>query len=312
MKKVIAMLLVLTMMFALCACGNSDNKTTEGSNQTEVETTQGEEENKEVVEVPFEVGDDATEYVIDGASGWTVQTVNVKIVSGEDVLYNGTVNLTSDDQFVSEVTYAAIVEAGISQDGVQAGFINSIGDYVSGTNADGDYMYWSYTVNGKYVPLASNQMRVLEGDYILWEFIKYDENLVVEPKPSGMVAPFEVGSDATEYTVDGSSGWTSATVNVKIVSGEDILYNGTVTLTSDMLAASEYTYAAIVEAGISQDGVQAGFINSIGDYVAGTNAEGIYMFWSYTVNGKYVPFACNQMALLDGDYLLWEYIAYEE
>lgn len=80
------------------------------------------------------MGDQTTTYAIDGASGWTEQTVNIKITAGEDVLYNGTVTLTSDDQFVSEVTYAAIAEAGISQDGVLAGFVNSIGDYVSGTD----------------------------------------------------------------------------------------------------------------------------------------------------------------------------------
>ena len=82
---------------------------------------------------------------------------------------------TRAERILTEATYAAITEAGISQDGVLAGFVNSIGDYVGGTDADGNYVYWGYTVNGKYVPFACNQMPVLEGDYILWEFQTYTE-----------------------------------------------------------------------------------------------------------------------------------------
>ena len=288
MKKILAFVLTAVMILSLAACGSTKS------------------------EVPFEVGKQSTEYTVDGASGWTKQTVNIKIAAGEDVLYNGTVTLTSDDQFVSEATYAAITEAGISQDGVLAGFVNSIGDYASGTDADGNYIYWGYTVNGKYVPLACNQMRVLDGDYIAWNFEVFDDSAAPKEIPSGIVAPFEVGDQTTEYTVEGASGWTTETVNVKIVAGEDVLYNGTVTLTSDNVLVSEATYAAITEAGISQDGVLAGFVNSIGDYVGGTDAEGNYVYWGYTVNGKYVPFACNQMPVLEGDYILWEFQTYTE
>ena len=288
MKKILAFVLSAVMILSLAACGSTKS------------------------EVPFEVGKQSTEYTVDGASGWTKQTVNIKIAAGEDVLYNGTVTLTSDDQFVSEATYAAITEAGISQDGVLAGFVNSIGDYASGTDADGNYVYWGYTVNGKYVPLACNQMRVLDGDYIAWNFEVFDDSAAPKEIPSGIAAPFEVGDQTTEYTVEGASGWTTETVNVKIVAGEDVLYNGTVTLTSDNVLVSEATYAAITDAGISQDGVLAGFVNSIGDYVGGTDAEGNYVYWGYTVNGKYVPFACNQMPVLEGDYILWEFQTYTE
>ena len=288
MKKILAFVLSAVMILSLAACGSTKS------------------------EVPFEVGKQSTEYTVDGASGWTKQTVNIKIAAGEDVLYNGTVTLTSDDQFVSEATYAAITEAGISQDGVLAGFVNSIGDYASGTDADGNYVYWGYTVNGKYVPLACNQMRILDGDYIAWNFEVFDDSAAPKEIPSGIAAPFEVGDQTTEYTVEGASGWTTETVNVKIVAGEDVLYNGTVTLTSDNVLVSEATYAAITEAGISQDGVLAGFVNSIGDYVGGTDADGNYVYWGYTVNGKYVPFACNQMSVLEGDYILWEFQTYTE
>ena len=288
MKKLLALILAAVMTLSLAACGSAQPK------------------------VPFEVGDQTTTYAIDGASGWTEQTVNIKITAGEDVLYNGTVTLTSDDQFVSEVTYAAIAEAGISQDGVLAGFVNSIGDYVSGTDADGNYVFWGYTVNGKYVPLACNQMRVLDGDYIAWDFQVYDETAAPEEIPSGITAPYKVGEQTIAYTVEGASGWTTENVYVKIVAGEDVLYNGTVTLTSDNILVSEATYAAITEAGISQDGVLAGFVNSIGDYVGGTDADGNTVYWGYTVNGKYVPFGCNQMPVLEGDYILWEFQTYTE
>ena len=288
MKKILAFVLAAFMILSRAACGSTKS------------------------EVPFEVGKQSTEYTVDGASGWTKQTVNIKIAAGEDVLYNGTVTLTSDDQFVSEATYAAITEAGISQDGVLAGFVNSIGDYASGTDADGNYIYWGYTVNGKYVPLACNQMRILDGDYIAWNFEVFDDSAAPKEIPSGIVAPFEVGDQTTEYTVEGASGWTTETVNVKIVAGEDVLYNGTVTLTSDNVLVSEATYAAITDAGISQDGVLACFVNSIGDYVCGTDADGNYVYWGYTVNGKYVPFACNQMPVLEGDYILWEFQTYTE
>ena len=299
MKKLVSMLLASAMLLSLAACGG-DKGTNGPSGPKEPEKPQ----------VPFVVGTDSTEYTVDGASGWNTETVNVKISAGEDVLYNGTVTLTSDDLFVSEFTYAAIVEAGISQDGVLSGFITSIGDYVSGTDADGNYVYWGYTVNGKYVPMACNEMRMLEGDYVEWTFAAYSED-AGEPIPSGITAPFEVGTDSTEYTVDGASGWNTETLYIKISAGDDVLYNGTVTLTSDSLLVSEVTYAAIVEAGISQDGVLSGFVTSIGDYVSGTDADGNYMFWGYSVNGKSAPFGCNQLPVLDGDYIEWTFQTYE-
>ena len=263
-------------------------------------------------EGPFTPGEDETEYEVDGASGWTKETVFLKIVAGEDVLYDGTVTLTSDNVLVSEFTYAAIVEAGIGAEGVLEGFITSIGDYVAGNDADGNYQFWGFSVNGKYVPVACNQMPALEGDYILWKYQKYDAEagFDTEAKPCGYDAPFEVGEDETEYEVDGASGWTKTTANVKITAGEDVLYNGTVTLTSDNALASEFTYAAIVEAGIGSEGVLEGFATSIGDYVAGNDADGNYLFWGFSVNGKYVPLACNQMVILEGDYITWDYQVY--
>ncbi len=218
-------------------------------------------------EPTFEVGEDETEYTVDGASGWNTTTA----------------------------------------------FVNYIGDYVGGTDADGNYVYWSFAVNGKYTPHTCTDMKILEGDYITWDFVVYDADAGFSTEaalPCGYDAPFEVGEDETEYAVEGASGWNMATINVKIVAGEDVLYNGTVALTSDTLAVNEATLAAIYEAGCGSDGVEAGFVNSIGDYVSGTDADGNYVYWAYTVNGKNVPFACNEFRLLDGDYVLWQFTTF--
>lgn len=263
-------------------------------------------------EAPFAVGEDQTEYVVDGSSGWNTETVYVRIAAGEDVLFSGTVTLTSDNLFASEFTYAAIVEAGIGSEGVLEGFVNAIGDYVGGSDAEGNYVFWGYSVNGKYAPFACNQMRLLEGDYLSWEFQVYDEEAVLnaEALPTGFDAPFTVGGDETEYEVDGASGWTFGTINMQIVAGEAVIYDGIVNLKSDNMLVSEATYAAIVEAGVGAEGVLEGFVTSIGDYVGGTDADGNYVYWGFTVNGKNVPFACNQMPLLDQDYVLWELQVY--
>ena len=121
----------------------------------------------------FEVGEDEAEYTVDGASGWNVVTAFVKIAAGEDVLFNGVVTLTSDTLSVAEATLAAIYEVGCGQEGLEAGFVTSIGEYVAGTDADGNYVYWSNTVNGKYVPLNCADFRLLDGDYVQWDFVTY-------------------------------------------------------------------------------------------------------------------------------------------
>lgn len=260
----------------------------------------------------FEVGEDETEYAVEGASGWNVVTAYVKITAGEDVLYNGKVTLTSDNLTVAEFTQAAVYEAGCGAEGIEAGFVTSIGEYVAGTDADGNYVYWANAVNGKYVPHTCTDMRVLEGYYITWDFVTYnaDAGFETEVLPCGYAAPFEVGEDEAEYAVEGASGWNVANINVKITAGEDVLFNGVVTLTSDTLTVAEATLAAVYEAGCGAEGIEAGFITSIGEYVSGTDADGNYVYWSNTVNGKYVPFSCDQLRLLDGDYVQWDFVTY--
>jgi len=266
-------------------------------------------------EGPFVPGEDFAEYEIENASGYNVVTVNMLITAGEDKIFDGKVKLTSDSLLASEFTQAAVFEAGCGADGIESGFVTFIGDYANGPDANGNYVCWTYTVNGKYVPLACNQFVLLEGDYIHWDYVAFsdsseDVSEVVEAAPTGFVPPFEVGEDETEYEVEGASGYTVETVNVKIVAGEDVLFNGKVKLTSDTVLASEFTQAAVYEAGCGADGIESGFVTYIGDYANGNDADGNYVYWSLSINGKYVPVSCNQIAVLDGDYILWDFVTY--
>ena len=108
----------------------------------------------------------------------------------------------------------------------------------------------------------------------------------------------------------GGAAMAAAPAFVKITAGEDVLFNGVVTLTSDSLTVAEATIAAIYEVGCGQEGLEAGFVTSMGEYVAGTDADGNYVYWANTINGKYVPFSCDQFRLLDGDYVQWDFVTY--
>ena len=151
MKKFFALFLSLMMLFACSAVA----ETVDMSAPT------------------FVVGEDTAEYEVEGASGYNVVNAFVKIAAGEDVLFNGVVTLTSDTLSVAEATLAAIYELGCGQEGLEAGFVTSMGDYVAGTDADGNYVYWSNTINGKYVPLNCADFRLLDGDYVQWDFVTY-------------------------------------------------------------------------------------------------------------------------------------------
>ena len=291
MKKFLALFLSLMMLFACSAAAESVDMSAP----------------------TFEVGEDETEYEVDGASGYNVVTAFVKIAAGDDVLYNGKVTLTSDTLTVAEFTQAAIYEIGCGQEGLETGFVTSMGDYVAGTDADGNYVYWANSVNGKYVPHTCNTVQVLEGYYINWDFVTYDVDAGFDTTtvlPCGFTAPFEVGEDTAEYEVEGASGYNVANINMKITAGEDVLFNGVVTLTSDNLTISEATLAAVYELGCGQQGLEEGFMTSLGDYVAGSDADGNYIYWANTVNGKYVPIICSEFRLLDGDYVQWDFVTY--
>lgn len=126
---------------------------------------------------------------------------------------------------------------------------------------------------------------------------------------SGPEWAWEPGTDTTTYEVSGHGPYAPTyTVYVKIEAGDDVLYDGTVTLTSDDMWANEFTSAALSEKGLAQDGLSAGFVNKIGDY-ENKEIDGEYMYWSWSVNGVPGNWGCNQYRLVDGMYLKWEYIA---
>ena len=118
--------------------------------------------------------------------------------------------------------------------------------------------------------------------------------------------PFKVGDDTTTYKVEGASDWAgTVTANVKIVAGEDVLYCGKVTVTSDTLYACEFAYAAVLEKGISQAGILEGFITNIGNY---SNEDPNYWMWYYQGNNP-TNFAINDVHVFEGDYILVSYEA---
>ncbi len=126
---------------------------------------------------------------------------------------------------------------------------------------------------------------------------------------SGPEWMWKPGEDSTTYEVAGHGPYAPTyTVYVKIQAGDDVLYDGTVTLVSDDMWANEFTSAALSEKGIAQDGLSAGFVNKIGDY-ENKEIDGQYMYWSWSVNGVMGNWGCNQYRLVDGMYLLWEYVA---
>lgn len=116
-------------------------------------------------------------------------------------------------------------------------------------------------------------------------------------------APFKVGKDTATYEVAGHSEWASTySAYVRIVAGDDELFNGTVTLTSDNMWMNEFTIAAVYEKGIGQEGLESGFVSKIGEYEGGDD-----MFWFMYLNGKYVSWACNEMHIFENDYIEWKF-----
>lgn len=114
------------------------------------------------------------------------------------------------------------------------------------------------------------------------------------------------GTDAVTVKSETASTYTPTfTVYVKVLGGDNkVLYDGSVTLTSDTMWANEFLKAAITDKGLAQDGIDYGFINKLGDY-ENNSTDNIY--WTYTVNGETPAWGCNQLQLRDGDYMLWTY-----
>ncbi len=254
----------------------------------------------------FEVGTDVVEAEAIDATEWSSTfTVNLKVVGGsETVLYNGTVQLKSNTMWASEFLKAAVTDKALAQEGIDVGFVTTLGDYVN--NAE-DGIYWMYTVNGVSPSWGCNQYQMRDGDYMLWtyEVVDWDATPVEPGRPTGDWA-FEVGTDEVVAEAIDATEWSPAfTINLKIVGGsDDVLFNGTVELTSNTMWASEFLKAAVTDKALAQEGIDVGFVTTIGDYV--NNAEDS-IYWMFTVSGITPSWGCNQFQMRQGDYMLWTY-----
>ncbi len=147
MKRVIsfmALALLVAMSFTLAACDDS-----------------------------VRVGDDTATFVSDDFDeewGLTIE-VKLKIIGGDDdVLYSGTVEISSMNPVGLEALIGATEEKGINLD-ESGGFINSIGGY---TNDFGEMIYWRFYVNGETAHLGAGTFQVREGDLIEFRYEAQD------------------------------------------------------------------------------------------------------------------------------------------
>lgn len=254
----------------------------------------------------FAVGTDTVESEALDATQWSPTfTINLKVVGGaQTVLYNGTVQLKSNTMWASEFLKAAVTDKALAQDGIDVGFVTTIGDYVN--NAE-DGIYWMYTVNGISPSWGCNQFQMRDGDYMLWTYEVVDWSATPEEpaRETGDWA-FAVGSDEVESEALDATQWSPTfTINLKIVGGSNtVLFNGTVTLKSNTMWASEFLKAAVTDKALAQEGIDVGFVTTIGDYV--NNAEDS-IYWMYTISGITPSWGCNQFQMRHGDYMLWTY-----
>ncbi|HZJ89945.1 MAG TPA: DUF4430 domain-containing protein [Bacilli bacterium] len=254
----------------------------------------------------FEVGSDqVTEEAPDAGQFTPTFTINLKIVGGaETILYNGTVTLKSDTMWGSEFLKAAVTDKALAQEGIDIGFVTTLGDYVN--NAE-ENIYWLYTVNGRQPDWGVNGYQMRDGDYMLWTYEAVDwEALVVDPERESGDWAFEVGADrVSEEAPDAGQYSPTYSINLKIVGGgDDVMFNGKVTLKSDTMWGSEFLKAAVTDKALAQDGIDVGFVTTLGDYV--NNAEE-NIYWLYTVDGREPSWGVNGYQMRDGDYMLWTY-----
>ena len=120
----------------------------------------------------------------------------------------------------------------------------------------------------------------------------------------------EAGNDTVKVESEGATEWDPEfTVMLKVTGlDDDILYDGTVTLKSPTVWASEFLKAAMDDKELAYTGIDDGNVTVLGDYAASQD-EGL--FWLYTVNGNSPAVYCNRLQLRDGDVMIWTYGPYE-
>ena len=155
MKKFVAMMLVLAMVFTFAACGGKEQP----------ESTQA--------EAPFQVGSDTVEATAENSSAYDPTfTINLRIVGGgEEELFNGTVKLQSPTMWCSEFLLAAVNAKGLAQSGIETGYVETIGDYAS--NA-AEQIFWFYYLNGESALFGCDKCQLRDGDYVEFVYEKYE------------------------------------------------------------------------------------------------------------------------------------------
>ena len=133
MKKIIAMLLALVMVFGLIACGNTTAPETQPATEPDLETTEATQ--AEVVGVPF--------------------TVIVTDVDGTETTF----------EYTSE---AATVGEALLAEGLIAGDVGEYGLYINTVNGitadwDKDQTYWAFYINGEYAMTGVDATEIEEG-----------------------------------------------------------------------------------------------------------------------------------------------------
>jgi hypothetical protein len=306
MKKVFTWMLIVAMVFTMAACqnvaANTDQPSGQPSEQQSAEQPSEQPSADTQTTEPATGGTDAVEAEAAGSGEYDpTYTITLKVTGPEDdVLYDGTVALKSPTMFASEFLKAAITDKGLAQDGIDVGFVTTLGDYVNDSEKE---LYWLYTVNGNDPPVGCNQLQMRDGDVMEWYYGAWETH-TAEPVTGDWA--FEVGSDKVETELAGAGEYDpTITVNMMIVGADNtVLFNGTVTLKSAMMWCSDFTKAAVTDKGLAQDGIDVGFVTTIGDYV---NDSENNLYWLYSVNGQSPMFGCNAYQLRNGDYVVWSY-----
>jgi len=249
------------------------------------------------------------EAVTEGAGEWDpTYAVEVRILAPEDeVLFSGSVSLKSPTMMADEFLAAVTTQKGIAQEGIEMGYVTTLGDYTNNTTTE---TYWLYTVNGLSPAVGCNQYQLRDGDVMVWEYQKWQQSAVPEITPAKDANLFQVGSDLAQAAAEGAGEWDPTyVVHVKIVAPDNVeLFNGDVSLKSPSMWASEFLQTALAEKKIGQVGLEQGYVTAIGDYENNTTLN---MYWVYYINGLMPAVGCNQYQLRNGDYMVWSYELYQ-
>jgi hypothetical protein len=248
-------------------------------------------------------------------------SINLKIISGTDSLYDNVISVTacdSDNDTETEdsiTAYCAILQSGLLNtwdwSWAPSAFLESISDITGYTSVDSEgndvYHYWSWSVNDQEGMSALNQYELQIDDLLLIEFISPEEEVVEE-----------------ENIIDEPS--LAVSIHLKIISGTESLYDNVISVnacdsdndieTEDSITA----YCAILQSGLLNtwdwSWAPSAFLESISGITGYTSVDSegndVYHYWSWQANDQEGMSALNQYELQPDDLLLIEFISPEE